>query len=209
MLWYLPQEDDEDVMREIEEYVLAACALDTWLVEHPPQFEWLMRHPGMFTLVGMSCRRRWSGLGGPTGEALPPPGPQYPVNFGASMEELARARGDPLDRLRARRPPGRARAGRVCRGRGGLPRRKASPAGAWTGARSTSGGLNGWIQTGSTIIFKPYTLEEAPLGEAAAENVEIGAVKGFLEHLDPTRSRMPSSRTPAGCSTRTGCAWSR
>ena len=44
MLWYLPQEDDEDVMREIEEYVLAACALDTWLVEHPPQFEWLMRH---------------------------------------------------------------------------------------------------------------------------------------------------------------------
>ena len=49
MLWYLPQEDDEDVMREIEEYVLAACALDTWLVEHPPQFEWLMRHPGMFT----------------------------------------------------------------------------------------------------------------------------------------------------------------
>lgn len=44
-----------------------------------------------------------------------------------------------------------------------------------------------WIQTGSTIIFKPYTLEEALRGLAAAgfENVEIGAVKGFLEHLDP------------------------
>ena len=44
-----------------------------------------------------------------------------------------------------------------------------------------------WIQTGSTIIFKPYTLEEAlrGLAEAGFENVEIGAVKGFLEHLDP------------------------
>src|SRR3990170_8869841 len=44
-----------------------------------------------------------------------------------------------------------------------------------------------WIQTGSTICFKPYRLEEALLGlaEAGFENVEIGAVKGFLEHLDP------------------------
>jgi L-ribulose-5-phosphate 3-epimerase len=44
-----------------------------------------------------------------------------------------------------------------------------------------------WIQTGSTICFKPYSLEEALTGLAAAgfESVEIGAVKGFLEHLDP------------------------
>src|SRR5919199_4435073 len=44
-----------------------------------------------------------------------------------------------------------------------------------------------WIQTGSTICFKPYTLEEAlrGLAEAGFRNVEIGAVKGFLEHLDP------------------------
>ena len=53
-----------------------------------------------------------------------------------------------------------------------------------------------WIQTGSTIIFKPYTLEEAlrGLAEAGFENVEIGAVKGFLEHLDPDdprRRRLP------------------
>jgi sugar phosphate isomerase/epimerase len=43
------------------------------------------------------------------------------------------------------------------------------------------------IKTGSTICFKPYRLEEALLGlaEAGFENVEIGAVKGFLEHLDP------------------------
>jgi sugar phosphate isomerase/epimerase len=45
----------------------------------------------------------------------------------------------------------------------------------------------GWTQTGSTIIFKPYSLEDAlrGLAEAGFENVEIGAVKGFLEHLDP------------------------
>ncbi len=44
-----------------------------------------------------------------------------------------------------------------------------------------------WIQTGSTICFKPHSLEEAlrGLAEAGFENVEIGAVKGFLEHLDP------------------------
>jgi L-ribulose-5-phosphate 3-epimerase len=44
-----------------------------------------------------------------------------------------------------------------------------------------------WTQTGSTIIFKPYSLEEAlrGLAEAGFENVEIGAVKDFLEHLDP------------------------
>jgi L-ribulose-5-phosphate 3-epimerase len=46
-----------------------------------------------------------------------------------------------------------------------------------------------WIQTGSSICFKPYTLDEALRGLSAAgfENVEIGAVKGFLEHLDPDR----------------------
>lgn len=44
-----------------------------------------------------------------------------------------------------------------------------------------------WTQTGSSIIFLPYTLEQALAGLAAAgfANVEIGAVKGFLEHLDP------------------------
>ncbi len=44
-----------------------------------------------------------------------------------------------------------------------------------------------WTQTGSSIIFLPYTLEQAlqGLSEAGFVNVEIGAVKDFLEHLDP------------------------
>lgn len=46
-----------------------------------------------------------------------------------------------------------------------------------------------FTQTGSTICFKPYTLEEAMRGlaEAGFKSVEIGAVKGFPEHLDPDR----------------------
>jgi sugar phosphate isomerase/epimerase len=53
-----------------------------------------------------------------------------------------------------------------------------------------------WIQTGSTICFKPYSLEEAlrGLAEAGFENVEIGAVKGFLEHLDPDAPDVDGAR---------------
>ena len=66
--------------------------------------------------------RAWEAL---TGEALPPPSAAVPGQLRRlDGGNLARARGDPLDRLRARRPPRRARARRVRRGRGGLPRRK-------------------------------------------------------------------------------------
>ena len=63
-----------------------------------------------------------------------------------------------------------------------------------------------WIQTGSTICFKPYTLEEAlhGLSEAGFENVEIGAVKGFLEHLDPDRLGPAEIARHGGCSTGSG-----
>jgi acetylornithine deacetylase len=87
LLWYPPDEDDEDVMREIEDYVSAACALDSWLSERPPLFEWLMRYPGMFTPwehdLPQTMARVWERL---TGEVVPPPSPAYPVNFGAAME---------------------------------------------------------------------------------------------------------------------------
>ena len=40
---------------------------------------------------------------------------------------------------------------------------------------------------GSTIVFAPFTLEQALEGLAAAgyRNCEIGAVKGWFEHIDP------------------------
>jgi sugar phosphate isomerase/epimerase len=57
-----------------------------------------------------------------------------------------------------------------------------------------------WVQTGSTICFKPYTLEEAlhGLAEAGFRNVEIGAVKGFLEHLDPDDPDVEGTRELLG-----------
>jgi sugar phosphate isomerase/epimerase len=40
---------------------------------------------------------------------------------------------------------------------------------------------------GSTIVFAPYTLDQAleGLAEAGYRNCEIGAVKGWFEHIDP------------------------
>lgn len=42
---YPPQEADEDIQREIEEYVHNACQIDPWLREHPPKIEWLNHWP--------------------------------------------------------------------------------------------------------------------------------------------------------------------
>jgi acetylornithine deacetylase/succinyl-diaminopimelate desuccinylase-like protein len=86
-LWYPPQEPDEDVMREIEEYVLDACRLDPWLREHPPAFEWLARYPPMDIdwqhPLPQTMALAWEEV---TGDAVPPPSPQHPSNFGAAME---------------------------------------------------------------------------------------------------------------------------
>ncbi|HET7055764.1 MAG TPA: hypothetical protein VFI12_04825, partial [Thermomicrobiales bacterium] len=40
---------------------------------------------------------------------------------------------------------------------------------------------------GSTIVFAPFSIEQALEGLAAAgyRNCEIGAVKGWFEHIDP------------------------
>jgi formylaminopyrimidine deformylase len=37
---YKPDESEEAVKREIEEYVFTASKLDTWLSRHPPKFQW-------------------------------------------------------------------------------------------------------------------------------------------------------------------------
>ena len=102
MLWYPPDEDDEDVMREIEDYVSAACALDSWLSEHPPQFEWLMRYPGMFTPWEHDAPPDdGTGVGACHGRGGPAAEPRLPGQFrGGDGGHLARARRDPVDRLR-------------------------------------------------------------------------------------------------------------
>ena len=43
--WYAPQEDEEDVKREITGYISLLCATDSWLREHPPHVDWMICWP--------------------------------------------------------------------------------------------------------------------------------------------------------------------
>lgn len=43
--WYHPEDDPEDVKREIETHVERAAQLDPWLREHPPVVEWKLNWP--------------------------------------------------------------------------------------------------------------------------------------------------------------------
>jgi len=86
-IWYPPQEEAGEVVREVEDYVLGVAALDPWLREHPPRFEWLNNWPPMETawehpLVQAMVRAHESTSGRP----IPPPSPQHPVNFGAASD---------------------------------------------------------------------------------------------------------------------------
>ena len=87
IVWYPPQESDEAVMHEIEDYVAAACRLDPWLRDHPPAFEWLMRYPPMETPwehpLPQAMARAWEAV---SGEPVAAPSPRHPANFGAAME---------------------------------------------------------------------------------------------------------------------------
>ncbi len=40
LVWFPPHETQEDIQKEVEEYLLKAAALDPWLATHPPKFEW-------------------------------------------------------------------------------------------------------------------------------------------------------------------------
>jgi sugar phosphate isomerase/epimerase len=66
-----------------------------------------------------------------------------------------------------------------------------------------------WIQTGATIIFKPYSLEQALEGvaEAGFENVEIGAVSRASSSTSiPTTSARTRSGGRRRCSIATDFA---
>jgi acetylornithine deacetylase len=86
-IWYPPQQPEEDAVREIEQFILAACQLDPWLREHPPELEWLLRYPPLETPwehpLPQAMARAWESV---TGEAVPAPGPDHPAHFGAAME---------------------------------------------------------------------------------------------------------------------------
>jgi acetylornithine deacetylase len=87
VIWYPPQEDAQDVARQVEEHVLAGCRLDTWLRNQPPAFEWVNNWPPLETpwehpLVQAMAR----GHEAATGERVGAPSPERPVNFGAASD---------------------------------------------------------------------------------------------------------------------------
>lgn len=43
-VWYLPQENFDDIRDEIETYVADVCRTDPWLRDHPPRFTWKLRN---------------------------------------------------------------------------------------------------------------------------------------------------------------------
>ena len=87
VIWYPPQEAAGDVVRQIEEYVLAACRLDPWLAEHPPVFEWLMNWPPMETAWEHELTRAMvRGHESVTRVPVRSPTPLNPVNFAAASD---------------------------------------------------------------------------------------------------------------------------
>ena len=44
-IWHHPDEDVEDVKKEVEDYIRHAAALDEWLRDHPPEIEWKLHWP--------------------------------------------------------------------------------------------------------------------------------------------------------------------
>jgi acetylornithine deacetylase/succinyl-diaminopimelate desuccinylase-like protein len=87
VVWYPPQEPAAEIARQIEDHVLAACKLDPWLAEHPPQLDWIKNWPPMETawehpLVQATV----GGHEASTGELQPAPSPEHPSNFGAACD---------------------------------------------------------------------------------------------------------------------------
>ena len=86
-LWYPPDETAAAVQAEIEEYVLTACLLDSWLRHHPPRFEWINNWPASSTpwenAVVQTMARSHERV---SGTVIQPPSPQHPVAFGAASD---------------------------------------------------------------------------------------------------------------------------
>lgn len=45
LIWYPPDDDPDEVMREVERHIAGVAATDDWLREHPPQIEWRLHWP--------------------------------------------------------------------------------------------------------------------------------------------------------------------
>jgi acetylornithine deacetylase len=86
-VWHDPRESAEECAAEIERFVLARCQMDTWLRDHPPQFEWMRYYPPLQTPWDHPLAQTLvEAYETATGDSVPPPSPASPVCFGAAMD---------------------------------------------------------------------------------------------------------------------------
>jgi acetylornithine deacetylase/succinyl-diaminopimelate desuccinylase family protein len=86
-VWHDPRDSAAECAKEIEDFVLAMCQMDTWLRDHPPIFEWMRYYPPLQTSwehpLAQTLVRAHETV---TGVRVPPPSPSTPANFGAAMD---------------------------------------------------------------------------------------------------------------------------
>lgn len=86
-VWHDPRDSGEECAHEIEAHVLAMCSMDTWLREHPPEFEWMRYYPPLKTEWEHPLTRTLvQAHEAASGKVIPPPSPTHPVNFSAAMD---------------------------------------------------------------------------------------------------------------------------
>jgi acetylornithine deacetylase len=86
-VWHDPRESAEECAAEIERFVLARCQMDTWLRDHPPQFDWMRYYPPLQTPWDHPLTQALvEAYETATGDSVPEPSPATPVCFGAAMD---------------------------------------------------------------------------------------------------------------------------
>jgi acetylornithine deacetylase len=83
-VWHNPTQSAEEVRQEIESFVSSGCALDTWLREHQPRFEWNSHYPPFSTdWDDPLAQAATAAYGDASGRPVAPPSPTTPANFDA------------------------------------------------------------------------------------------------------------------------------
>ena len=70
--WFAPQEDAQDVKKELSDYIALLCAADSWLKDHPPHIDWMICWPPYnVALEADICRAVKSAYPQATGRTAP------------------------------------------------------------------------------------------------------------------------------------------
>lgn len=82
-IWYHPDEDPEEVKRELEAYVHHASQLDPWLRDHPPKLDWKVNWPASVVAEDHPICRAVAGAHEEAAEGTRLAGPAKFVGFAA------------------------------------------------------------------------------------------------------------------------------